>query len=169
MKNLTKWKTSMPRGNIVAFIPPHPIAHQNSDIYIIFLPFWEFFLGCWWCHSFYPNGRDGILKVLRKNTMTAVAYVMEMLLEPLVSKQLPKPLLSNDPIMQCFLIIALFQMRLAMWLMKTHGWKWTKVTLLTLIHFKWLQREKFNPFLRVTQLLWVCIAFSRFINLMHSF
>lgn len=100
---------------------------------------------------FVSTGRDRTLqdKALRKNAVKVV-YIKEMLLAPLVSRQIPKLLLSSDQITQHCLIIALFPIHLATWLMKTHGRKWTKVTWRTLIHFKWLLQENFSHFLPMT-------------------
>jgi hypothetical protein len=72
---------------------------------------------------FLSTFRDRILgdKALRKNPVKAVAYIKEMLLEPLALRQIPKPLLPSDQITQHCPILALFQIHLAMWLMKTHG------------------------------------------------
>lgn len=73
---------------------------------------------------FVSTGRDRTLqdKALRKNAVKVV-YIKEMLLAPLVSRQIPKLLLSSDQITQHCLIIALFPIHLATWLMKTHGRK----------------------------------------------
>lgn len=60
-------------------------------------------------------------KALRKNPLTVIVQVMEMVLVLLVLRQFPMPLLSNDQIILGYLITALFQMLLAMWLMKIHG------------------------------------------------
>jgi hypothetical protein len=57
--------------------------------------------------------------------------------------------LANGPITPGCQISVLYQITIATWPMKTHGWKWTKDSSLTLIQFKWLLQEKFNPFLLV--------------------
>lgn len=58
---------------------------------------------------------------LRKNVMTALVNRKEISLRPPFVRQLPMPLLPSDQIIHHCLVLAPFQMPLAMWLMKTRG------------------------------------------------
>lgn len=58
---------------------------------------------------------------LRKNVMAALVNLKEISLGPPLVRQLPMPLLPSDQIIHHCLVLAPFQMPLAMWLMKTRG------------------------------------------------
>jgi len=109
-------------------------------------------LGYWYSYNkITTGGRNRMLgdKSSRKISVAATVSSKMMFSEPLHSRQIPMPLLANGPITPGCQISVLYQITIATWPMKTHGWKWTKDSSLTLIQFKWLLQEKFNPFLLV--------------------